>query len=331
MEAGCGRGVRVGMEYRDYYQVLGVPRNASEKEIKRAYRRLARQYHPDRNPGDKAAEEQFKTVNEAHEVLTDPEKRRKYDQLGAQWQQWQQMGRDPRDFDFSQWFAGGPRQTRVEYGNLDDLFGGMGGFSDFFRSVFGEAEAQPTVRWRQAQRRTQRGQDYEQPVAITLEEAYHGTTRMLEVEGNRLEVKIPPGVGTGSKVRMAGKGGRGAAGAPAGDIYLKITLLPHEVFERQGDDLHREIPVDLYTALLGGEVHVPTLKGEVLLKIPPETQAGRSFRLRGRGMPNLHHPDQYGDLLVKVKVVLPEQLSDRERGFFQELAALRRRGKTGKP
>ena len=319
------------MEYRDYYQVLGVPRNASEKEIKRAYRRLARQFHPDRNPGNKVAEEQFKAANEAHSVLTDPDKRHKYDQLGAQWQQWQQMGRDPRDFDFSQWFARGPRQTRVEYGNLDDLLGGTGGFSDFFRSVFGEAEARPTMRWRQAQHHTQRGQDSEQPVEITLEEAYHGTSRALDVAGSRLEVKIPPGVSTGSKVRVVGKGGRGAVGVPAGDIYLKIKVLPDGAFERKGNDLHCEIQVDLYTALLGGEVHVPTLKGEVLLKIPPETQAGRSFRLRGRGMPNLHHSGQYGDLLAKVKVVLPEQLNEREKALFQELAAFRRPGITGKP
>ncbi len=311
------------MEYRDYYQTLGVPRNASEKEIKRAYRRLARQHHPDRNPGNKAAEERFKAINEAHEVLTDPDKRRKYDQLGARWQQWQRMGRDPGDFDFSQWFAGGPRRARTEYGDLDDLLGGMGGFSEFFRSIFGEAGAQPTMRWRQTQHRSRRGQDYEQPVEITLEEAYHGTSRVLEVGRDRLEVKIPPGVKTGSKVRVAGKGGPGIGGGSPGDVYLKIGILPHKNYEQKGDDLHCEIPVDLYTALLGGEVRVPTLGGAVQLKIPPETQSGRSFRLRERGMPNLRNPAQHGDLFAKVRVVLPQQLSEREKDLFRELAALR--------
>ena len=311
------------MEYRDYYQTLGVSRNASEKEIKRAYRRLARQYHPDRNPGDKVAEERFKEINEAHEVLTDRDKRQKYDRLGAQWQQWQRMGRDPGDFDFSQWYSGSPGATHVEYGDLGDLFGSSGGFSDFFRSIFGQAGAQPTMRWRQAQRRVHRGQDYEQPVDITLEESFQGTTRVLEIDSTRLEVKIPPGVRTGSKIRVAGKGGPGAGGGPSGDIFLRINVLPHKLFERKEDDLHCEVLVDLYTALLGGEVRVPTLEGAVQLRIPPETQAGRTFRLRGRGMPNLRNPTRSGDLYAKVKIALPQRLSEREKELFRELAAFR--------
>ena len=311
------------MEYKDYYKILGVSRTASEKEIKRAYRRLARQYHPDRNPGDKAAEEKFKTINEAHEVLTDPDKRQKYDQLGSQWQQWQRMGRDPRDFDYSQWFAGSPGGTRVEYGDLDDLFGGGGGFSDFFQSIFGGMGGQPRGQWQRSQPRARRGRDYEQPVAIALEEAYSGTTRVLELDGHRLEVKIPPGVRTGSKVRVAGKGGPGAGGGAAGDIYLKIDVTPHKVFQRKRDDLYCEVPVDLYVAILGGEVPVPTVKGEVQLRVPPETQAGRSFRLKGQGMPQLRDPGQHGDLFAKVKVVLPQDLTEREKDLFRELAALR--------
>ncbi|MGD2206761.1 MAG: DnaJ domain-containing protein, partial [Anaerolineae bacterium] len=170
------------MDYKDYYRILGVSRDASDREIKRAYRRLARKYHPDMNPSDKVAEERFKEINEAHEVLTDPEKRRKYDHLGASWQQWQRMGGNPRGFDFGQWSGGGPGGARVHYGNLDDLFGETGEFSDFFQSIFGGVGAQPRMRWRQAQPRTRRGQDYEQPVEITLEEAYRGTIRVLEVE-----------------------------------------------------------------------------------------------------------------------------------------------------
>jgi len=317
------------MNYQDYYKVLGVSRNASEKEIKKAYRKLARQHHPDRNPGDKAAEERFKAINEAHEVLTDPEKRRKYDLLGAQWNQWQQMGGDPSNFDFGQWFASSgarPRRTGTSYGGLDDLFGGggTGDFSDFFTSVFGNAQGQPRRRWQQSTPHSRRGQDVERSVEVTLEEAYSGTSRVLETDKGRLEVKIPPGVQTGSRVRVTGRGGRGAGGGKAGDIYLKIQVLPHETFERKGNDLSCEVPVELYTALLGGEARVPTLRGAVNLKIPPETQSGRSFRMRGQGMPLLRDAERRGDLFARVRVILPQRLSEREKELFRELSALRK-------
>ena len=312
------------MEYKDYYRILGVDRNATEKEIKQAYRRLARKYHPDVNPGDKEAEERFKEINEAYEVLSDPEKRRKYDQLGASWQQWQRMGGNPRDFDWSQWFSrewpGG--RVHVEYGDLGDLFG-EGIFSDFFRAIFGDVGTRPRARWWEARPRYARGQDYEQPVEITLEEAFRGTKRVLEKDGRRLEVTIPPGVKTGSRVRIAGQGGPGIGGGRPGDLYLKVTVLPHPIFERRGDDLHCEVPVDLYTAVLGGEVRVPTLEGDVMLKIPPGTQGGQTFRLRGKGMPNLRNPRQRGDLYVKVQVQVPQNLSQRERELFRELAKRR--------
>jgi curved DNA-binding protein len=315
------------MEYKDYYKILGVDRNASEKEIKRAYRKLARQYHPDVNPGDKAAEERFKDINEAYEVLSDPEKRRKYDQLGSSWRQWQQMGRDARGFDWSQWFSpgwpGGGR-VRVEYGDLgdlEDLFGGTG-FSDFFEAIFGGMGA-PRTSWTEA--RPRRGQDYTQPIEITLEEAFRGTTRVIQKDGRRLEVKIPPGVRTGSKVRVAGEGGPGIAGGASGDLYLEVKVLPHSVFERDGDDLRCEIPVSLYTAVLGGEVRVPTLSGDVMLKIPPETQGGRTFRLRGKGMPNLRNPKKHGDLYAKLRIQVPQKLSQREKELFRELANLRQK------
>ncbi|MFB0547258.1 MAG: DnaJ C-terminal domain-containing protein [Anaerolineae bacterium] len=312
------------MEYKDYYKILGVSRNATEKEIKRAYRRLARKYHPDVNPGNKEAEERFKEINEAHEVLTDPEKREKYDQLGANWQQWQRMGRDPSSFDWSQWFArqpGGGR-VRVEYGDLGDLFGG-GVFSDFFEALFGGVGSPTTAGWRET-RRSRRGQDYEQPVDVTLEEAFHGSKRVLQMDGQRLEVKIPPGVKTGSKVRVASKGGPGSSGGKRGDLFLKINVLPHHVFELKGDDLYCEIPIDLYTAILGGEAQVGTLGGDLSLKIPAETQSGRTFRLQGQGMPHLRDPGKRGNLYVKVRVVLPERLSPKEKALFQELANLRK-------
>ncbi len=321
------------MEYKDYYQILGVPRSATDKEIKRAYRRLARDCHPDRHPGDAKAEERFKEINEAHEVLGDAEKRGKYDRLGAQWQQWQHMGGDPQGFDFSQWFGGGAgrgpgRGTRTyPYGG----FGGQEGFSDFFESIFGAASGNGPGVWSgpyggprsSPQPRTQRGQDYEQPVELTLEEAFHGTRRVLQVQGNRLEVRIPPGVRTGSRVRVSGQGGLGVQGGPAGDIYLRVNVQAHPTLERQGDDLSCELPVDLYTAMLGGEVRVETLSGAVKLNIPPETQSGRVFRLRGRGMPLLHDPNRRGDLLAKVRVTVPLGLSLEEKELFRQLARLR--------
>ena len=305
------------MEYKDYYKILGVKRNAEEKEIKKAYRKLARQHHPDVNPDDKTAEERFKDINEAHEVLSDPEKRRKYDQLGSSWQQWQHKGRDPRGFDWSQWFnqaQPGGGGVRVEYADLGDLFGG-GGFSDFFQTIFGGMGA--------TQARPRRGQDYTQPVEITLEEAFQGATRMIQKDGRRLEVKIPPGVRTGSKVRMAGEGSPGIGGGASGDLYLEVTVLPHSVFEREGDDLNCEILVSLYTVVLGGEVKVPTPGGDLLLKIPSETQGGRTFRLRGKGMPNLRHPQKRGDLYARLRVQVPQKLSKQEKELFRELASLR--------
>ncbi len=298
------------MEYKDYYQILGVPKRASESEIKRAYRKLAREHHPDRHPGDKKAEDRLKEINEAYEVLGDPDKRRKYDQLGAQYQQWQRMGGDPRGFNWGQGGAG------VE--DLSDLFGG--GFSDFFTSIFG---GEP-MRGRRAGVRL-RGQDVEQHIEVSLEQAFHGAQVTFRKNGKNLEVKIPAGVKTGSKVRVAGEGGAGVSNAPNGDLYLVITVRPHDRFKREGDDLLLELPVDLYTAVLGGEVPVQTLDGMLSLKVPPETQDGRTFKLRGQGMPHLHDPQTRGDLLVKVHVRIPRNLSPEEKKLFTELARLRSR------
>jgi curved DNA-binding protein len=319
------------MEYQDYYKTLGVDKKASAAQIKKAYRKLARQYHPDMNPGDKKAEERFKQINEAYEVLSDAERRRKYDQLGTDYQRYQRTGGDPSGFDWSQWMGGSqpggqPGGVRVEYsGNLDDLFGG-GGFSDFFSSIFGGANAgagQDAFR-RAGTRSAQgvRGQDFEQEVEITLEEAFAGTSRVLSKDGQRIEVKIPAGARTGSKVRLAGQGTSGIGG-PAGDLFLVVKVLPHAVFERDGDDLRCELPLDLYTAVLGGEAVVHTLGGDVKLKIPPETQSGRTIRLAGQGMPHLRESKTRGDLWVKVRVTIPQHLSKREQELFQELARLR--------
>ncbi len=310
------------MDYRDYYKVLGVERAASEKDIKSAYRRLAQQYHPDKNPGDKRAEEKFKEINEAYEVLGDAQKRAKYDRLGASYAQWERAGHPGAGFDFSQWASGGAGSRGGP--DLNDLFGGeAGGFSDFFTSLFGGAGAgtRRSTRTR-ASSWSMRGEDMEQPIEISLEEAYAGTHRTLERGNKRLDVNIPPGAHTGTKVRMAGAGG---AGQTAGDLYLVVSVRPHPTFRREGDDLHVDVPVDLYTAVLGGEVRVPTLAGELKLTVPPETQTGKAFRLSGRGMPKLRNAGERGDFFAHLVVRVPTELTERERQLFAELAALRGR------
>ena len=306
------------MDYKDYYQILGVPRTATQDEIKKAYRQLARQYHPDNNPGDKKSEAKFKEANEANEVLSDPDKRKKYDRLGSQWQQYERSGGTPSGFDWSQW--------TTENVDLGDVFGGesgnLGDFSDFFASIFGGAGG--GARTRATRRGPLRGHDLEQPIEIGLREAYQGATLTLKMTDQTLEVKVPPGVKTGSKIRVSGQGGTGRSGGVAGDLFLSVTVNPDPVFEREGDNLKTETTIDLYTAILGGEASVSTLAGSVSLKIPPETQPGRVFRLRGQGMPQLRDPQTHGDLLVKVQVSLPQNLSEAERTLFEQLAKLRK-------
>jgi len=327
------------MAGKDYYNILGVDRNASEREIKQAYRKLARKHHPDVNPGDKSAEAMFKQINEAYEVLSNKEKRQKYDQFGDQWQYanqfaktgWQQ---EPR-WDFNQ---GG--STTFHFGESDG-----GSFFDELLRGFGAGTVHERVRPR-------RGQDIEYPLEVTLEEAYHGTSRLLSLHAEepcsscggtgqiqnmpcsvcrgssrvarpkRLEVKIPPGVKDESRVRIAGKGGQSYRGRANGDLYLVISVKPHRLFERKGDNLYVEVAVPLIVAMLGGEVQVPTLKDKVMLNIPPETQNGRVINLAGQGMPHLDNSSR-GNLLAKVKVTLPTKLSAEEKKLFKQLKQLR--------
>ena len=314
------------MEYKDYYKILGVDRNASADEIKKAYRKLALKYHPDRNPGDKAAEEKFKEINEAYQVLSDPEKRAKYDRFSTTYQHWQATG-GQAPFDWGAWGAA-PGGVRVEFRDLDDLLGGIGGFSEFFRNLFGgmggmdfeAAAGGPRAATRQTRRPRRRA--YEQPIAITLHEAYHGSTRHIAVNGRRLEVKIPPGARTGTRIRLPE-----ALHLPDGskaDLYLVVEVMPDPRFDLQGHDLHTEVTIDLYTAVLGGEVTIPTPGGDVILTVKPGTQPGQIYRLRGRGMPHLKNPHRRGDLYVHIKVVLPKNLTPRERELFTELARLHR-------
>jgi molecular chaperone DnaJ len=324
------------MTGKDYYNTLGINRNASEREIRQAYRKLARKYHPDVNPGDKSAEAKFKQINEAYEVLSDKENRKKYDQFGDQWQyanQFAQTGRQEAPFwNFRQ--ANDTQGFRFEDFDLGDLFG-----SSFHGGT------------RRHQTRTRRGQDIDSPVEITLEEAYHGTQRTIALQSERLctgcngsgqiqnipcsacrgagaisevkhiEVKIPPGVKDKSRVRIAGKGQPGHGGGTNGDLYLVVSIQPHQRFARRGDNLYGEVSVPLTTAVLGGEVEIPTLKGKVTLKIPPETQNGRTFRLSKQGMPHLGN-STYGDLLAKVNVMLPTKLSNEEKKLFERLVQL---------
>jgi molecular chaperone DnaJ len=326
------------MANKDYYQILGVTRNASEKEIKQAYRGLARKHHPDLNPGDKSAEARFKEMNAAYEVLSNPEKRKKYDQFGDQWEYAEQFTK-----------AGGQGGVRWDVGKGGAAFeyGDVSEFGDIFSSLFGDGGVGSRMK-----RGSQRGQDVESPVEISLEEAYHGSRRVIQFQttepctacggtgrvGNRvcticsgtggkaiprrLEVKIPPGVRDGSRIRMAGEGVPGRAGGSKGDLYLVVRVLPHKLFERKGDDLHTEVSVPLATAVLGGEVRLPTLDGNLSLKIPPETQNGKVFRLAGKGMPQLGNAN-YGSLFAKVNVVLPTNLTEEERRLFEKLRSLR--------
>jgi DnaJ-class molecular chaperone len=305
--------------------MLGVKRDSSADEIKKAYRKLARKYHPDLHPNDNAAEAKFKDLNEAYEVLSDAEKRQKYDQFGADWNRYQQTGGGAGGFDWGR-YANQPGGVRVDFGDM----GGSAGFSDFFETLFGGgmggAQADPFGR---SSARPRRGQDVEQPIEITLAEAYNGTQRQLRAPGDNgqtrtLTVKIPPGVDTGGRVRVAGEGRSGTNGGPRGDLFLVITVLPHERYTRDGQTLRQRTPIDLYTLVLGGDVRVPLLNNKTLtLNIPAGTPNGKTFRVRGQGMPRPGQPDGRGDLLVVVEAQLPTHLSPEERALFEELQALR--------
>lgn len=329
------------MAAKDYYNILGVAKNAGDKEIKQAFRKLARKYHPDVNPGDKSAEEKFKQISEAYEVLSDEKKRKKYDQFGDQWQYADQYARSGgqkagyQTYDFSDIFGGGGQSQSYRYAG-DDL-------GSIFGDLFGTGRSQRGAAPKQVK-------DIESAIEVTLEEAFSGATRLFIIQDSkpcqtchgtgrvhripcstcggtgthstekRIEVKIPAGVKTGSRIRIAGQGREGYGSI--GDLYLAVTVKPHPVFERQENDLLVTIDVPLATAVLGGEVKVPTLKGKLALKIPPETQNGRVFRLTGQGMPALGK-DTRGDIKAKVNVVIPTNLSEEEKELFGKLKKLR--------
>jgi curved DNA-binding protein len=317
------------MEYRDYYKVLGVERNATEDEIKRSYRKLALEHHPDRNPGNKSAEEKFKEINEAYQVLSDPEKRTRYDQLGASYKNYTQRGGSPGNFNWEDWFVQNPRggNVRVDVGDIGDIFGneGFGDFSDFFRSIFGGMAGRSAASRASNPRSTQSAQapqTFQQNVPISITEAYNGTTRRIELDGRQKEVIIPRGAKSGTKVRVS-EAIPTAPNRPKSDLYLVIQVADDPRFERKKDNLYTSLDIDLYTAVLGGEVKVPTLSGNVVLSIPPGTQPGQTFRLAGRGMPQLRDPKKFGDLMVKINLKIPKSISKKEEELFTQLKNLR--------
>jgi len=319
------------LDFKDYYTTLGVPKTASEKEIKQAYRKLARKHHPDVNPGDKSAEAKFKEINEAYEVLGDPEKRRKYDELGANWRAYEQAQQQGQPwgapfgggaYSANTGGAGGYRTMTEE--EMRDLFGNEDPFSDFFKTFFGGGGSSGGGRQRAGRAtRVQKGRDIEHEVDLTLEEAFHGATRRMSIkEGGHarsVDVRIPVGVKDGSRVRAAGEGESGANGGVAGDLYLRVRIRPHAMFERKGDDLHSRVAVPVTTAVLGGEAQVPTIGGAVRLKIPESTQNGQVFRLKGHGMPAVGKPDDRGDLYATVDVQLPRSLTKEQREHYEAL------------
>lgn len=333
------------MEFKDYYATLGVSKTATDKEIKAAFRKLARKFHPDVNPGDAAAELQFKEINEAYEVLSDAAKRKKYDELGANWRMYEQAqqqgagGGAPFNVRWTWSGAGAPGGFRtMTEEEVEEMFGrgDESPFSDFFRTFFGGGAAGPAG-GRAGQRaratrvpRDRRGRDVEHALTLDLEDVLQGTVQKLSIQhggqARTVDVRIPAGVTDGARVRVAGEGERGSGSGSSGDLYLRISVRPHPRFERRGRDLHTKVRVPLTTAVLGGEVDVPTLGGRQLrLKVPPATQAGQVFRLKGQGLPTVGRPDDRGDLYAQVDVALPAQLSAEERRHFEALRAIEAR------
>src|SRR5215831_12037701 len=295
------------MEYIDYYKVLGLDKNATQEDIKKAYRKLARKHHPDLNPNDKEAHKKFQQINEANEVLSDPDKRKKYDQYGKDWQHAEQFEQARQ----SQRHAGGTQQ---------EFYGGTfgdGDFSDFFESLFGGS--------RQTGRSSKtafRGQDYHAELDLTLHDAYTTHQQTITVDDKNIRITIPAGIEDGQKIRLKGHGGAGINGGPAGDLYITFNIINHTHFKREGNDLHTNVDIDLYTAMLGGEITIDTMGGKVKLQVKPETQNGSKIRLKGKGFPVYKQEGTSGDLYVTFQVKLPTSLSDKEKTLFKELKEL---------
>jgi len=305
------------MDFKDYYKILGVDKTATADEIKKAYRKLAVKYHPDKNPNNKSAEEKFKEINEANEVLGNVEKRKKYDELGVNWNSYQQQGspQGAQDFDWSKWTNQGQSGQR-QYSGGEQF--SEGDFSDFFSNIFGGKFSGG-----QGQKRTYKGQDYNAESEISLEEAYHGTARQLELDNQKLQLKFKPGIKDGQILRLKGKGGKGMNGGPDGDLYITVHVGEHPHFQRKGDDLYCDISIDLYIALLGGQTLIRTLRNPIKITVTKETENGKVLRLKGMGMPKYDKTNEFGDLYAKVNILLPKNLSEKETELFKELSNIK--------
>jgi curved DNA-binding protein len=320
------------MEYKDYYNILGVSRDASQDEIKKKYRKLAAKYHPDKNPDDPKAEDKFKEIGEAYEVLKDPEKRKLYDQVGSDWKRYQQAGASADDFNWQQYANRGGGQ-RI---NMEDIFGGARGgggspFSSFFDTIFGGgdpfASQQSQTRQYQSRARTsprQKGRDSQAEVNVDLKDVLTGIEKQFRINGERVKLKIPAGIENGKRLKLKGKGQASQTGGSKGDLYLKVNVIEPEGFERKGNDIYQKVPLNLYTAVLGGELTAQTLNGKIKLNIPPETQNGRTFRLPGRGLPQFKKNGKRGDYFLKTEIEIPENLSSNEKELFKKLAEERK-------
>lgn len=296
------------MEYKDYYKVLGVDKKASADDIKKAYRKLAVKYHPDKNAGDKAAEEKFKEINEAYDVLSDADKRNKYDTLGENWQQYQQTGN-----------AGGYYSQQGNAQGRTHYYGGESDFSDFFESFFG-AGAGFSKSSRGRGKMQMKGQDYDAETTISLEEAFHGTTRQVNLTDQKLNLKLKPGITDGQALKMKGKGGAGMNGGAPGDLFITIHIQPHPKYERKGDDLYLDQSLDAFTAMLGGKLMVHVFDKAVNITIPPGTDSDKTFRLKGMGMPLYNNPSQQGDCYVRVVLTVPKHLSEADQEALRRIA-----------
>ncbi len=313
------------MNYKDYYQTLGVSKNASQDDIKKAYRKLAVKYHPDKNQGDKQAEERFKEISEAYEVMRDPEKRKKYDKLGSNWKQYENAGAGA--YGYSQAKGGAPGGGSYYFeGDLGDIFGGAGaggGFSDFFNAFFGGGAG--TQAGFGGHSRSFRGSDLQAEMEITLYEAYHGTSRILNVDGQKLRINIKPGAYNGQELRLKGKGAPGPGGGERGDIYIKIKVTAGDEYKIEGNNLTQRVDIDFFTAVLGGKKEINSPSGKLNVPIPKGSQPGSKLRLKGKGMPVYNSPGSHGDLIIHLNVTIPKNLTDEEVQLFEKLKELRQK------
>lgn len=307
------------MEYKDYYKVLEIDKKASQDEIKKAFRKLALKYHPDKNPGNKEAEEKFKLINEANQVLGDPEKRKKYDELGENWSYFDQTGRQPQGNPYA-----GAQGGRYYYHGEgeENPFGGEGesGFSDFFEQFFGGGRRHGAAGG--FGNAGFRGGDYQTEMEITLEEAYHGTHRIIQLENEKLRITTKPGAYDGQLLRIKGKGAKGSSAGHHGDLFVRILVQPNPVFTRRGDDLYTTHNIDLYTAVLGGETVVNTLTGKVKVNIAPGAQNGKTIRIKGKGMPVYEKAGVHGNLYVQLQIQIPEKLTEKQKELFEQLRSI---------